>query len=146
MRGANAMRGNAYKPTKNTRNNGRALALHLGQTCCKVLAFMLLILIAASIKGKILISLVLAIAVPRYILSGLYQLTGLPGLHLAAGIVGLVVATAAAYGALALLLEDAFQRTVLPMGRRGGSSTALRGDLDDQLSRLRHEAGVRRQL
>ncbi|HET7315565.1 GPR1/FUN34/YaaH family transporter [Salinisphaera sp.] len=110
------------------------------------LAFIFIILGGVAIMGKGLIALILAIAMPRYLLVGLYQLTGAAGLQYATGIVGLVLSAVAAYGALALLLEDATQRTVLPLLRRGASRTSLEGDLNQQLGRLRQEAGVRKQL
>lgn len=110
------------------------------------LAFVFLILGAVAVMGKGLIALLLAVALPRYVLIGFYHLTGAPGLEIAAGIIGLAITVIAAYGALALLLEDATQRTVLPLLRRGASRTSLEGDLNQQLSRLRQEAGVRKQL
>jgi len=50
------------------------------------------------------------------------------------------------YGGIAFLLEDMLGRTVLPLGRRGGSRRAREGDLDEQLQGLADEAGVRHTL
>ncbi|MGX6447876.1 hypothetical protein ACVU7I_07400 [Patulibacter sp. S7RM1-6] len=82
----------------------------------------------------------------RFLLSGLYELTGSAGLEKAAGIVGLAFAGVAAYVGLATLLEDSARRPILPLGRRGVARAALRGGLSDQLDELEHEAGVREQL
>jgi hypothetical protein len=49
------------------------------------------------------------------------------------------------YGGLALGLEDARQREVLPLFRRGNAVEAFRG-YEEQLDRLEVEAGVRQQL
>jgi hypothetical protein len=60
--------------------------------------------------------------------------------------VGLVLAAVAVYAALALELEGARQRTVLPLGRRGQGQAAVDGDVPMGPSELRTEAGVRPQL
>ncbi len=50
----------------------------------------------------------------------------------------------ALYGGLALLLEESYQRMVLPLGRRGRSRTSLEGG--HQVHQAEQEPGVRRQL
>jgi hypothetical protein len=47
---------------------------------------------------------------------------------------------------VALGLEDARQRQVLPLFRRGGAVAAFHGGYEQQLERLEAEAGVRQQL
>src|SRR5881392_1838366 len=58
----------------------------------------------------------------------------------------LIAFCVAMYGGIAFLLEDMLGRTVLPLGRRGGSRRAMEGDLDEQLQGLADEAGVRHTL
>ena len=55
------------------------------------------------------------------------------------------LATLALYGGTALGLEDARQRELLPLFRRGGADEAFQG-YDAQLDRLEAEPGVRQQL
>ena len=62
-----------------------------------------------------------------------------------AGGFGIALAALAMYGGTALGLEDARQRAVLPLFRRGAADTAFSG-FDAQLDRLEAEAGVRQQL
>jgi hypothetical protein len=45
-----------------------------------------------------------------------------------------------------MALEDLAPGSLLPTWRRGSSKTAIEGDLDEQLSLLGREAGVRRPL
>jgi succinate-acetate transporter protein len=99
-----------------------------------------------AFMGKSLFGIAMLIAVPRYLLIGLYELNGNVGLEHASGIVGLVLAGVATYGGIALLVEDATQRTILPIGRRGHSRSSLEGELSNQLERLAREPGVRSQL
>ncbi|RBY85006.1 GPR1/FUN34/YaaH family transporter [Blastococcus sp. TF02A-30] len=102
---------------------------------------------AASAAGsKLVPALVMALAGTRFLVTGGYELTGSAGWKAAAGWVGLVLAGVAFYAALALELEGARQRTVLPLGRRGPGRAAVDGDGPLQPSDLRGEAGVRPQL
>jgi uncharacterized protein len=82
----------------------------------------------------------------RFLISGLYELTGSVGVEHAARIVGLVFVGVAAYVGFATLLEDSARRTILPIGRRGLARSAFSGGLDAQVAELEHEAGVREQL
>ena len=96
--------------------------------------------------GKGVPALVIALAGLRYVLSGIYELSANHTWQDVAGIVGLVVTGAAAYAVWALQLEDARDRPLLPMGRRGRGRESVTGSLDDQLRGLEHEPGVRQQL
>jgi uncharacterized protein len=89
----------------------------------------------AAISGKLLPAAVLATAVLRFALTGLYQLGAGEGWEDAAGVVGIVLCALGLYTALALALEDVRHRTLLPVGRRHGRYL-------DELP----EAGVREQL
>lgn len=64
----------------------------------------------------------------------------------ASGWIGLVVAAAALYAALALELEGTSNEALLPVFRLSSARRALEEPLDAQLEQLQHEPGVRRQL
>jgi uncharacterized protein len=82
----------------------------------------------------------------RALLSATYQLGGGAGWNHVGGWLSLGIFCVAMYGGIAFLLEDMLGRTVLPLGRRGGSRQAMEGDLDEQLQGLADEAGVRHTL
>lgn len=96
--------------------------------------------------GKAAAGAVILAGSARFIVSGLYEVTGSTALEHTGGIIGLVFAGVAAYVGLATLLEDSARRTILPIGRRGWARAALTEDLGAQLDQLEHEAGVREQL
>jgi hypothetical protein len=98
------------------------------------------------VGGKAAAGAIIVTGSARFILSGLYEVTGATGVERAAGLVGLVFAGVAAYVGLATLLEDNARRPMLPMGRRGMARAAVTADLEAQLRDLEHEAGVREQL
>jgi uncharacterized protein len=52
----------------------------------------------------------------------------------------------ALYGGMAFLLEDTLRRTLLPLARTGVARTAIESGVEDQLSAVEDEAGVRRRL
>jgi succinate-acetate transporter protein len=110
------------------------------------LTFALFLFGAVALLGKKLFGVAMLLAVPRYLLVALFELSGHPGLQKASGVVGLVLTAVAAYGGLALLVEDNLQRTILPIGRRGPSRSSVEGALEQQLERLANEPGVRSQL
>jgi uncharacterized protein len=98
-----------------------------------------------SIHGKPFFTVVLAAAVARMILDALYEAGGSHELLEISGGVGIGLAALAVYGGTALALEDARQRELLPLFRRGGAQRAFEG-FDAQLERLEAEPGVRQQL
>jgi uncharacterized protein len=110
------------------------------------LSGVLAIFAVLALSGRALFALALLVATPRYLLLGLFELNGSTGLEHASGIAGLVLVAVAVYTAIALMLEDAQQRTVLPLLRRGIARQAVEGTLDEQLERLAREPGVRSQL
>jgi hypothetical protein len=59
---------------------------------------------------------------------------------------GVPLAVFALYGGLALLLEESYQRMVLPLGRRGRARSSLEGTFAHQVQQAEQEAGVLRQL
>src|SRR5919199_3986534 len=110
------------------------------------LALVLLCLGAIGLLGKPLLSVVILLAFFRYGLNGIYELTATSGIQVASGVIGCVIFLISLYGGLALGLEDAQHRTVLPFGRRGEALRAIEGDLGEQVGPIEKEAGVRKQL
>jgi succinate-acetate transporter protein len=99
-----------------------------------------------AFAGKPLIGLLLVLSAARSVLYGLYELTLTPGLEHASGYVAAAIAAIAWYAGTAFALEDIRQQAVLPVLRRGAATAAMDGDLEHQVDRARHEAGVRQQL
>jgi uncharacterized protein len=110
------------------------------------LATMMIVMCAGAIHSKPLFGVLLLIGASRFAITGVNQIYGGAALQTVAGWIGVLLAVFALYGGLALLLEDAQQRTVLPLGRRGRARTSLEGGLEHQLHQAEREAGVRRQL
>ncbi len=104
------------------------------------------LLAGAASLGQPLLSTILGIASVRGFVDAGYQLSGNTTTQLVAGALALLLTALAFYGGLAFVLEDTMHRTVLPLGRRGQSATALGGGFDEQLAQLESEAGVRRSL
>jgi succinate-acetate transporter protein len=96
--------------------------------------------------NKVVPAAVMGLAGVRFVVTGGYELSGSVAWQTAAGWVGIALAVLALYAALALELEGARERTVLPVGRRGAGADALagRGPLDP--GDLAEEAGVRPEL
>jgi uncharacterized protein len=104
-------------------------------------AFML-----ASALLKRALAAVLAVAVPRFLVSGIGEITGSPGVAKAGAVLGFLLAAVAMYTAFALLMEDSRGREVLPIGRLGMARQATHGTLAMQLRGIERQAGVRRTL
>jgi hypothetical protein len=98
-----------------------------------------------SIPAKPFFTLLLLGSVARMVLSGIYETGGSHELYKVSGGIALGLAALAMYGGSALSLEDARQREVLPLFRRGPAETAFQG-YEAQLQRLEAEPGVRQQL
>jgi uncharacterized protein len=84
--------------------------------------------------AKLIPAAVMAGAALRFATTGLYELTAGGTWEDVAGIVGVALCAIAVYAALALAIEDARAKTVLPLGRR-----------EPRVGRM-PEAGVREQL
>jgi succinate-acetate transporter protein len=97
-------------------------------------------------NNKLVPAIVLFAVALRFLLSGLYELGAGNGVEDAGAVVGLGVALAAAYAALALELENARRHTTLPLLRRNRGAEAMQADLAVQNADVAHEAGVREQL
>jgi succinate-acetate transporter protein len=104
-----------------------------------------LLLALLSTVGKPFFSVLLSIAPARMVLSGAYEVGGGKTLFHVAGACGLALAALAMYGGTALALEDAHQRELLPLFRRGQAAESFEG-FEVQLERLEAEPGVRSQL
>jgi hypothetical protein len=89
---------------------------------------------------------VLALSTARAIVDAIYQFSGTLAIERAAGYIAAVIAVVACYAGTAMALEDLAPGSLLPTWRRGSSKTAIEGDLNEQLSLLGREAGVRRPL
>ena len=81
-------------------------------------AVAMLVPAATAAAGKLVATAVLATTSLRFATTGLYQLTASDGWKATAGAVGLLLCALALYAALAMALEDALGRVVLPLGRR----------------------------
>jgi len=105
-----------------------------------------LLLSSLSTLGKPFFSVLLLVAATRMVLSGVYEVGAAgKGLYHVAGGFGIALSALALYGGTALGLEDAHQREVLPLFRRGAAAESFEG-YEAQLGRLEAEAGVRQQL
>jgi succinate-acetate transporter protein len=109
-------------------------------------ALVLLPLAAVALLGKALLGVVLTVSTIRAVLAAAYQLGAPHELELANAAAALLLVGFAVYAGTAFLIEDARQRTLLPILRRGDAGKALQDDLVAEHARLTREPGVRRQL
>jgi succinate-acetate transporter protein len=117
----------------------------LGVFMCALVVPLLALALGAA-TGKPVLAGVLLLGAARFGLTGVYELTANHSLSTVSGWLGVPLAALAGYFGLALLMEDAQGRTVLPLLRRADARMALEGPFEDQVEHLHHEAGVRRQL
>ena len=93
---------------------------------------------AAAAPGKLVATAVLATTALRFATTGLYQLTAGDGWKAVAGIVGLILCALAVYAALAMALEDALGRAVLPLAAarqsRASPASATSSERDTPVS------------
>jgi uncharacterized protein len=106
--------------------------------------FAAIMLLAAFPKRAL--AAVLIVAVPRFLVSGIADVTGSQSVSQAAAVLGFLLAVVALYAAFALLWEDIRSREVLPVGRLGQALHATQGSLAIQLRDIERQAGVRRTL
>ena len=88
----------------------------------------------------------LATAGLRFVLTGIYEISGSGTWKHAAGVVGLILAVLALYAGYAAEYEDVLKRPLLPLGRRGKGREAVEGTYAQQVAALTHDPGVRQQL
>jgi succinate-acetate transporter protein len=108
-------------------------------------SFAELLLALLAIKAKPFFTVLLGAAVLRTLAAGIYETGGGHGSYMFSGYVALIVMAMAFYGGVAFALEDANQKPVLPLFRRGAADEAFSG-YHNQLARLEAEPGVRQQL
>ena len=114
------------------------------------LALALAILAGITFPGKPLLGGLLVVAVARTTTAAITDVK--PSLGASAhlthvtGSLGLVLAALAFYAAVAFLEEDVTGRLSPRTCRPGAAKAAMEGKLEDQLSQLTREAGVRKQL
>lgn len=97
-------------------------------------------------RSKLVPALVMAVAGLRFAVTGVYEASASPAWRTAAGWTGLVVGAVALYAALALELEGATRRTVLPVGRSGKARASVQGEEALDPAELVREPGVRSRL
>jgi len=95
--------------------------------------------------SKPVAAVIMVVASVRFAFTGIYQLTGGTGWQDATGIMGIVLMGTALYGSLALSLEDARHKSILPIKRLGTSARAMSGEFVHQVETLPTEAGVRQE-
>ena len=100
----------------------------------------------AAASSKAVPAAVMGLAAVRFLVTGVYELTASMTWKTTAGWIGIILAAVALYAALALELEGAREKTVLPVGRRGAGRSAMDGDGSRDRGSLATEAGVRPQL
>lgn len=101
---------------------------------------------AAAFGSKVVPAAVMGLAGTRFVVTGIYEVSGSAAWKAAAGWVGLVLAALAVYAAFALELEGVRERTVLPLGRHGPGRAAVAGEGPLDTGELIKEGGVRPQL
>jgi succinate-acetate transporter protein len=103
-------------------------------------------LMLASALPKRALAAVIVIAVPRFLIAGVAEITGSRPVAQAAAVFGFLLAAVALYTAFALLLEDSRSQEILPIGRLGPARHATHGNLAAQLRNIERQPGVRRTL
>lgn len=97
-------------------------------------------------ETKVVPALVMGLTASRFLVTGLFEVTGSADVRLASGAVGCLLAAVAVYAAWALELEGLEHRTVLPTFRRGRGARALDPDLAEQVRMVAATPGVRNEL
>jgi succinate-acetate transporter protein len=98
--------------------------------------------ISAS-QSKRLTACVFMTASARFMIAGVYLLSGRGAWETVAGVLGLLLTAAAGYCVLAFELEGQRHKTVLPTFRANSGAAAIRDDFTTQVDEVEHEAGVR---
>ena len=111
-----------------------------------MLSLYLIILAVVTFSAKPLLGILLSLAVLRSLGASLMQFGFIKGSTLPTAIFGFLVSLFAVYSGLGFLLEDIYQKPMAMTFRRGKARAALDGNLQEQLTEIAHEAGVRNQL
>jgi uncharacterized protein len=110
-----------------------------------VFAVFISFMLASALLKRAIVA-VLAVAAPRFLISGVADIAGSQALSKAGAVLGFLLAAVALYTAFALLLEDSRGHQVLPIGRFGAARQATHGTLADELRDIERQPGVRRTL
>ena len=110
------------------------------------LAVCLLMLTIVTIKGKPLLGAVLIVAIVRTCGAAATAMMAGAWLTTATAWCGMLLAALAFYSGIAFLEEDVTQRLSPLTFRTGEAKSAMEGKLEDQVSAIEKEAGVRKQL
>ena len=110
------------------------------------LAVCLAMLAIVTFRGKPLLGAVLSVAIVRTCGAAAMELTGKTWIHSATAWCGLLLAAMAFYSGIAFLEEDVTQEISPLTFRMGEAKSAMEGKLEDQVSAIEKEAGVRKQL
>jgi hypothetical protein len=94
------------------------------------------LLAAAAVMAKPFFTVLIGLGATRAALSGVWEIWGSTRADQIGGVIAAALCVLGLYGGIALLLEDAKQRAVLPLGRIGDARRALEGDLGEQLQRV----------
>lgn len=111
---------------------------------CLVLCLIMLAIV--TFKGKPLLGAVLVVAIVRTSGAALMAIKGLPWMATATAWCGLLLALLAFYSGIAFLEEDVTQKLSALTFRMGEARAAMEGKLEDQVTAIENEAGVRKQL
>jgi succinate-acetate transporter protein len=101
---------------------------------------------ATASTTKVVAAAVFLLAAIRFLVAGIYELSGGQGWERTSGVLGLALFVFALYTAFAAGMEDALGRTVLPLGRRGKGNVAMYGSLLEQVKDIANQPGVRTKL
>jgi succinate-acetate transporter protein len=118
----------------------------VGMLAFAVAAALLIPAFGDGYGGSLLPAATLGVTSIRFLLTGVVAFGGGAALRHATGGYGCFVAAFALYAALALELESATHKAVLPTFRRTESAAAIVAPLTVQVEALEHEAGVRKSL
>jgi succinate-acetate transporter protein len=110
-----------------------------------VFAVFISFMLASALLKRAIVA-VLTVAAPRFLISGVAEITGNQPLAKAGAVLGFLLAAVALYTAFALLMEDSRGREVLPIGRFGAARQATHGTLADELRGIERQPGVRTTL
>lgn len=110
------------------------------------LAICLVMLAIVTFRGKPLLGAVLIVAIVRTCGAATMAISGGAWLATATGWCGMVLAGLAFYCGIAFLEEDVTQQLSPLTFRTGEARSAMEGKLEDQVSAIEKEAGVRKQL
>jgi succinate-acetate transporter protein len=100
----------------------------------------------AALQSRLVPAAVVALAGLHLLGDAAYQFSDSNWVRVLTGIIGLALAAIGLYAAVAMELEEAHGRTVLPLGRRGAGRAAIDGSFAEQTAGIANSPGVRQRL